>query len=199
MRFLFDLFPILIFFGVYKWAGLYTATGAAMIMVVIQVVAARWWLGRVELLHWVNLGLILVFGGSTLLFRNPLFIQWKPTILQWILAVVFTASQYFGRKPVIQRLLERQITLTDTTHWRHLNRAWVFFFLFTGALNLAVAYHLDENAWVNFKLFGLVGLTFLFVFGQAWYLARHVELPEEGCTVDCASSATSVHNGQPVT
>ena len=126
----------------------------------------------------LTLGLLVVFGGATLLFRDPLFIQWKPTILQWIMAMVFAGSHFIGKKVVIQRLMDTQMTMPGII-WARLNMAWVLFFLFSGGLNLYVAKNFSEDTWVNFKMFGLMGLMFVFIIAQGLLLSEYIK-EEEG-------------------
>ena len=175
MKLIVDLAPVLVFFVVYKWQGVYAATMAAMATAILQALFAWFRVGRLEKMHWVNLGLILVFGGATLLFRNPLFIQWKPTVLYWALCIAFIGSAFIGEKPIAQRMMESQIQLPDQRIWRRLNWAWAVFFFVCGALNLTVAYLFDQDVWVNFKLFGLMGLTLTFILFQAWRLAPYMQ------------------------
>ncbi len=125
----------------------------------------------------LSAALVLVFGGITLAVRDKQFIMWKPTVLDWLLAAVFLASGWrvFGGRPLIQRLMEAtdaQISLTSAS-WRALNLMWVVFFLLMGAANLVVFRIFDEATWVNFKLFGMLGLTFVFIVLQSlWIAAR---------------------------
>ncbi len=211
MKFLFDFFPILLFFIVYRTHDIYAATLVAIIASGLQV---GWqWLRhrRVDRMLFATFLLILVLGGLTIALQDRAFIMWKPTIINWLIAVVFLASHFIGRKPLVQRMMEHAIQATDAV-WRRLNLLWTGFFLFLGVLNLLVANrffraeqtlfslagtsdvdltrcnelftdqlfvlcqqaHTFENDWVNFKLFGLMGLTFAFVIAQAFYLARHV-------------------------
>lgn len=174
MKFLIDFFPILLFFVAYKTSGIYVATGVAMAAALVQ---TGWhWLrhGKAETMHLVTLGLLLVFGGMTLAFQDPVFIKWKPTLVNWLFALAFVLSPLFGGRLLIERMMSHAIKLPDFV-WKHLNLAWAIFFVFLGALNLYVAYHYDEDTWVNFKLFGLMGLTFVFIIGQSFYMARHVK------------------------
>ncbi len=178
MKFLFDFFPLILFFIAFKWQGIFVATAVAIASSVLQVVF--YWLRyrRFETMHLVTLAVITVFGGATLLFKDDTFIKWKPTILNWLFALGFLASQYFGAKNFSQRLLEASISLPPPI-WRRLNVSWVIFFLFLGMINLYVAYHYDTETWVNFKVFGLFFLTALFLVGQMVFLSRHVkEQPE---------------------
>lgn len=173
MKLLVDFFPIVLFFAAYKLADIYVATLAAIVGAVIQV--AYTWIRtrKFETMHLVSLVLILVFGGATWFLRDPTFIKWKPTVLNWLFGLVFLGSQFIGDKPVIQRMLSAQIEL-PTFVWRRLNLAWVTFFLTIGTVNLYVAYSYEESVWVNFKLFGMLGLTVVFVLLQSVYLSRHM-------------------------
>jgi len=173
MKLLVDFFPIVLFFAAYKLADIYVATLAAIVGAVLQV--AYTWLRtrKVETMHLISLVLILVFGGATWFLRDPTFIKWKPTVLNWLFAIVFLGSQFIGRQPVIQRMLSAQIELPAEI-WRRLNLAWTAFFIVIGGINLYVAFHFEESVWVNFKLFGMLGLTVLFVLLQSFYLARHM-------------------------
>lgn len=179
MQLFFDFLPIVLFFIVYKFFGIYAATGAAMAVSLLQVVI-HWMKHRsVSNLQLINLILIGVLGGSTLLLHNELFIKWKPTALYWALGIAFLWSQLFAQKPLIQRLLEKNIILPPSV-WLNLSRTWVVFFGIMGLLNIIVAYSFDTNTWVNFKLFGILGLTILFTILQAIYLAKHIkENPEK--------------------
>lgn len=178
MQFLFDFLPIVAFFIAFKFWGIYAATAIAMGISIVQV-AIHWIRHRqFQTMQLINLAIIVIFGGSTLLMHNELFIKWKPTVLNWVLAIMFGGSQLFTEKPVIQRLLESNITLPKPV-WSTLNIAWCIFFALMGTLNLVVAYNFNTNTWVNFKLFGILGLTFLFAILQSVYLAKHMkEKPE---------------------
>lgn len=203
MKLLFDFFPIILFFVSYYQAkaliahtfigqlinpekpefinATLIATAVAIIASFIQV-GYNWFSQRkLEKMHLFSLALITVLGGITILLGNPAFIQWKPTVLNWLFGLVFLLSQFIGDKTVIERAMGEQIRLPDAV-WKRLNLAWVGFFFLSGAANLYVAfyYHLDRadevrmDTWVNFKLFGLMGLTIAFVILQAIYLARHI-------------------------
>lgn len=180
MKILFDFFPILLFFICYKFYGIYPATAIAMAASLAQVILFRIKYQRYEKLHLISLGLILVLGGATLFFHNPWFIKWKPTGIYWLSALVFLGSEFIGKKPLIQKMMEGNVNLAKKI-WSRLNLAWTVYFILMGALNIYVAYHYDTNAWVNFKLFGGAGFMLLFVFIQAMYLTRHAieEQPAE--------------------
>ena len=173
MKLLVDFFPIVLFFAAYKMADIYVATLAAMVGAVLQV--GYTWLRtrRFETMHLVSLVLIVVFGGATWFLRDPTFIKWKPTVLNWLFAVVFLGSQWIGNAPIIQRMMGSQLVL-PVAIWRRLNLAWTLYFVVIGGVNLYVAFNYEESVWVNFKLFGMLGLTFAFVLLQSFFLAKHM-------------------------
>lgn len=184
MKFLFDLFPIILFFIAFKipddpQQGILLATAVAIVASFIQV--AVYWLRRrrFEKMHLVTLGVILVLGGATLILKDERFIKWKPTVVNWLFAVAFLGSEYIGKKSFVRRMLESNISLPEEI-WPRLNFAWVTFFTSLGFINLYVAFNFAIETWVNFKLFGLMGLTLLFVFGQAMYLARYADQTNQG-------------------
>ncbi|HAT8211979.1 TPA: septation protein A, partial [Legionella pneumophila] len=146
----------------------------AMIASLSQVALYRLKFQHYEKMHLFSLAIIMILGGATLFFQNPWFIKWKPTGIYWLSALVFFSSSYIGSKPLIQKMMETNINLT-TKIWYRLNLAWTLFFIVMGALNLYVAYHYDTDVWVNFKLFGGVGFTLLFVLIQAFYLTKHTD------------------------
>ncbi|MGC8696856.1 MAG: septation protein A [Halothiobacillus sp.] len=178
MKFLYDFFPILLFFVAYKLGGIYVATGVAMVAAVAQI-SYGWFIKKnVENMHWISAGLILVFGGMTLLLHDPLFIMWKPTILNWLFALVFAGSAFMGSKPLVQRMMEHVLNVPHLI-WHRVNWAWVVFFIVSGVANIYVAYHYSQDTWVNFKLFGLMGMTFIFMILQGIYLAKYARTTED--------------------
>jgi len=177
MKFLFDFFPILLFFIAYKLGDIYYATATAIAASFVQVLWSRYKKGYFEKMPLFTLITLVILGGSTLIFRNELFIKWKPTAVYWLLSGGFLLSQFIGqKKPLIQRMAENTIRLRNEI-WNTLNISWVIFFIFLGILNLYIVYHYDTETWVNFKLFGTMGLTLLFIIVQGVYMARH-HLPE---------------------
>jgi intracellular septation protein len=123
----------------------------------------------------ISAALVIVFGGVSLLLNNDLIFKWKPTVLNWAFGLAFLASQFIGEKPLIQRLLQSLATegiALSARDWRTLNQMWVGFFMVSGAANIYVAYNFPENIWVNFKLFGLMGMTLVFVLLQGLWLSR---------------------------
>ena len=188
MKFLYDLFPLLLFFSAFKLYDIYVATAVAIVASFVQV--GGYWLKhrRFETIHLVTLGIIVVFGGLTLWLHDDTFIKWKPTLVYWILAALVLGSQWVGRHTIVKRMLGNQVQLPESM-WRRLNLAWGIFFILLGALNLYVAfyYRLDlepatrQEIWVQFKVFWLLGITVVFVFAQAFFMARHMqhETPRE--------------------
>ena len=177
MKFLFDLFPVILFFIAFKVQGIYVATGVAIAASFAQI-GWLWLRGRkIDAMLWVSLAIIVVFGSATLLLHDEIFIKWKPTVLYWMFACVLSGSALFFRKNLIRTMLGEQIQLPDPA-WAKLNFSWVGFFACMGFLNLYVAFNYPTDTWVNFKLFGGMGLMLAFVIGQGFFLAKYVEQKE---------------------
>jgi len=208
MKQLFDFLPILLFFILYKfyldlpddlilginaWVPLmdltpgqssdaiYLATLTAIVVTLIQVVLAAIIVKKVEKMPLITLALLIFFGGATLALKDPAFIQWKPTAINWLFALVFLGSHVIGKKPLIQRMMGHAITIEEQRVWVQLNLAWIGFFVVSGIANMIVAPEIDpfglqfsEDTWVDFKLFGLMGMTIAFVIAQAFFLARYM-------------------------
>jgi intracellular septation protein len=173
MKLLFDLFPVLIFFVAFKVYGIYAATAAAIGASFAQIGWLWFRKRKIDKMLWVSLGVITVFGGATLLFGNPTFIKWKPTVLYWLFAATLATAALVFRKNLVRSVMESQVSLPEPV-WNRLLASWIGFFAAMGALNLYVAYNYSLDAWVNFKLFGGMGLMFVFVLLQGLMLARHV-------------------------
>ena len=174
MKFLFDTFPVILFFIAWSFYDIFIATAIAIAATVAQV-AWSWVRHRkVDKMLWMTLAIMVVFGGATLVFRDPTFIKVKPTVLYWAFAAVLVGAQALFGKNLIRTMMEKQISVPDAVWWR-LNASWVGFFVAMGILNLYVAYTFSEAIWVKFKLFGGIGLMLLFVLAQALMLARYVE------------------------
>lgn len=174
MKLLFDFLPILLFFVAYKLTDIYVATG---VLIVASLAQVGWlWLRhrRVEKLPLITAGLVLVLGGATLILHDPIFVKWKPTVVNGLFAIAFLGSRFIGEKTLLERMLGGQLELPRPV-WVKLTFAWVVFFCVLGAVNLYVAFTFDENTWVNFKLFGMMGLTLVFVLAQATYMSRHLK------------------------
>lgn len=174
MKFLFDIFPVIVFFVAFKVADIYVATGVAIVATFLQVGYLLARKRKVEPMLWVSLVIIVVFGGATLLLHDENFIKWKPTILYWLFAAVLGGGALFFKRNFIRSLLGEQIQMPDEA-WAKLNWSWALFFAVMGVLNLWVAFNFSTDAWVNFKLFGGIGLMFLFVLGQGFYLSKYVQ------------------------
>jgi intracellular septation protein len=207
VKLLFDFLPIILFFVAFKAADANKAAAAAfatqhfgllvsggvvgpeeapVLLATLVVIAATltqvaWLVARgrkVDLMLWVSLALVVVMGGLTVWLHSETFIKWKPTLLYWVMAAAFVIAWIGWRKNLIRLLLGEQLTLPEPV-WLRLNFAWAGFFALMGALNLWVAYTFSTPAWVNFKLFGIMGLLAVFAVGQGLYLARHVRDEEK--------------------
>jgi intracellular septation protein len=206
MKLLFDLFPIILFFAVFKYAGaqpdaaqafaaqyltflvadgeitakqapILLATAVAILATLGQVL---WLLLRrrhVDTMLWVSLVIIVVFGGATIYFHDEMFIKWKPTVLYWCFALALLGAQLLMRKNLIRSLMGKQMSLPDPV-WDKLNLAWSAFFATMGALNLYIAFNFPLELWVNFKMFGFIALMIAFVIAQTIYLSRYLKEPE---------------------
>jgi len=181
MKILLDFFPILLFFAAFKVAGIYWATGIAIVATIAQIAWLRLRTGKVEPMQWLSLGVIVLFGGATLLAHSETFIKWKPTVLYWLMGTILAAGQLVFRRNFLKSLMGAQLALPEPA-WRTMTWSWTGFFAFMGSLNLWVAYHFDTDTWVSFKLFGGMGLLLVFVLAQGLYLSRYVkdEAPAEG-------------------
>ena len=177
MKLLFELFPVLLFFVAYKIYGIYVATAVMIVTSLLQALYLWRRDGAIPTMHWVTLGLVVFFGGLTLVLQDPTFVKIKPTIVNWLFASAFIIAPFIGGKTLPQRMMEANVVLPQSK-WKNLNRAWILFFIALGALNVAVAFNFSEDAWVNFKLYGLMGLTFVFALAQGFYIARHMRQNE---------------------
>ncbi|TXH71478.1 MAG: septation protein A [Thiothrix sp.] len=200
MKFFFDFFPVLLFFLAYKFFGdmppalitaanqipfvelsqaepkhaILFATLVIILATIVQNLLHYVFYKRFERMHLISLGILLAFGSLTLVLKDSAFIQWKVTVFNWIFALVFIGSAYVGnRKPLVERMMSNAMQVPAPI-WTKVNWMWAAFFVFIGVLNLVVAYNFSEDIWVDFKLFGILGLTLVFVIAQAFYLQRHV-------------------------
>jgi intracellular septation protein len=169
MQLLVDYIPLVVFILAYFYEDIFFAT--AMLMVVMPIVLVlQWFITRkINKIYAASTALVLVLGGATLALRNPTFLYWKPTVLNWLIAIVFLASQWIGEKTIVQRMLANAAEL-GPDQWVRLNQIWVAFFSIVGGINLYVAYNFSEAFWVKFKLFGMLGLTLVFVIIQSVWL-----------------------------
>lgn len=186
MKFLFDFFPILAFFIAFKMtgdseSGIYTATAVLMIASFLQITIYWLMYKRFENMHLITLGVVLLFGGATLLLHDERFIKWKPTVVLWIFAAVALGSQYIGKKNLFQRMIQysdERISAPDTI-WFRLNISLVLFFILLGIANIYIAYNFDRAFWVDFKVFGITVLNLVFMAGAMVYMFRHADIPED--------------------
>ena len=178
MKIFLDFFPIILFFVVFKAYGIFAATAVAIVATVAQIA----WLWRkngfVEPMQWVSLGVIVVFGGATLITQDETFIKWKPTVLYWLMGGSLWVGHWLFKRNLLRQLMSAQLTLPDHA-WRVLLHSWAVFFTGMGFLNLWVAKNYDDDTWVNFKLFGSVGLMLVFVLVQGIYLSRFMQDDKE--------------------
>jgi intracellular septation protein len=206
MKFLFDLFPVILFFVVFKWgegnadaaqsfgqhylsalvsggqvsltqAPILLATAIAIVATFVQIGYLLVRGRKVDTTLWISLVIIGIFGGATIYFHNENFIKWKPTVLYWCFAAVLLFSQMILKKNLIRAMMEKQMSLPDGI-WQRVNLAWVAFFVTMGLLNLYVAFNFSLASWVNFKLFGGTGLMFVFIVAQSLILSKHMKDPQ---------------------
>lgn len=201
MKLLLDFLPIVLFFITFKWAGanpeqaqstltgilgpfaegglpaaqlpILAATVVAIAATVLQIVYQKATGKKVENMQWVGLALIVVFGGATLILQDETFIKWKPSILYWAMGTGFLIAKFFGKNP-IRAMMKGQVEMPDFA-WNTLLYSWVAFFALMGSLNIFVAYSFSTDIWVDFKLFGSLGATIIFIFAQGFYMSRHMK------------------------
>ena len=174
MKFLFDFFPVLLFFVAFKVFDIYVATGVAICATFLQI-GWVWYRGRkIDNMLWVSLGLIVFFGGATLLLHDEMFIKWKPSVLYWLFAVVLVIAELVFHKNLIKAMMGTQMELPEIV-WRKLLMSWCGFFAVMGVLNLYVALNFSTDTWVNFKLFGGMGLMLVFIVVQALMLSKYLD------------------------
>ncbi|GHB20790.1 septation protein A [Salinicola rhizosphaerae] len=174
MKLLFDFLPIALFFAVYHWSGdIIVATVVLIPATLVQLGVVWWRQRRIEKMLLITSIIVILSASATIAFRDPAFIQWKPTVINALFGIAFLFSPLFGGQTLTQRMMGKAVSLPAST-WRRLNLAWVVFFFAMATLNVYVFTQYDEATWVDFKLFGMLGLTLLFVIGQALFLARHL-------------------------
>ena len=177
MKFFTDLLPILAFFIVYKKFDIFYATAAAIIITFLQVLYSYLTSKKVEKVQIINLVVILVFGGMTILFQNETFIKWKPSVLYWVFGTILIFSKIVLKINLIQKFLSKQVML-PTTDWDSLNVHWILFFLLMGFINIYIAYVYSLDTWVNFKLFGSTLLLIIFMIFQGIFIYKKGNIKE---------------------
>mgnify|MGYP000325993641 CR=1 FL=1 len=175
IKILLDFLPIALFFAAFKYFNLMIATQVAIVASLLQLIWLRLSTGKFLKVNLISFLSILILGGATLLLKDDIFIKWKPTAVYWFLATALLFSQIFSKKPLMQHLAESTIQMPDKI-WRQINLSWCIFFAAMGIANLYVVYNFDTNVWVNFKLFGTLGLTIVFITCQSIYMAKHSHL-----------------------
>jgi len=177
MQAVLDFFSVLLFFIAFKFYGMYVATTVGIIASGLQTIIYRILKKEWDKKQIITFCVFTVFGGLTLYFHNPIFVKWKPTIVFWLFAIIILFSQFFMQKPIMQRLLEpaieKQHTLTQHL-WKRINIAWTLFFILLGSINLYIAYHYNNDTWVNFKFYGILSAVFIFSVLQSIYLATYL-------------------------
>ncbi len=197
MKILFDLFPVILFFAVFKLAGsnpdtaqavaayiaypadpqhlpVLLATATAILATLLQILWVRLKHGKVDTMLWISFAIIVVFGGATLLLHDEAFIKFKPTALYWLFAFILLFSNILFKKNLIRSLMEEKMRVPDHI-WSGLNLSWIGFFIGLGILNLYVAWNFATDTWVNFKLFGATGIMFVFIILQTVIISKHIE------------------------
>ena len=178
MKLFLDFFPIVLFFVAFKLWGIYAATGVAIAATIVQIAWLKYSHGKVEPMQWLSLGIIVLFGGATILAHDETFIKWKPTVLYWLMGGALFIGQLVFRRNLLKTLMGAQMSLPESA-WRVMNWSWIAFFAVMGVVNLWVAFNFDTDTWVNFKLFGGLGLMVAFVLAQALYLSRFMKTEAE--------------------
>ena len=199
MKFLFDFFPVLLFFIIFKShddqvEGMVAATAALIAATIIQI--SYNWLRhkKIEKMHIITLVLVVVFGGATIYFKEAQFLIWKVTLANWLFAIVFYGSHFIGNKtPIVRRMMQANISMPDAA-WHNLSISWILFFFITGVINLFVAHFYDFDTWVDFKLFGILGLTFIFVIIQAIFLSKHISEESTDTTAENTDKTQTENN-----
>ena len=176
MQLLADYFPLLLFFIAFKWQGIYVATAVAMIASVAQIAWFKW-KGKLSAIHWMSFAIIAVFGGATLWLKDDVFIRWKPSVLYGLFGAILVVGKLAFRRDLIGALL-KDITLPPAV-WSRVTWSWAAFLFSMAALNWYVAFHFPLETWVNFKVWGGIGLFLAFALAQGLMLARHIEEPKE--------------------
>ena len=178
MKLLFDFLPVALFFITYKLhddpqEGIFAATIVIIVATSLQVLFTWLRYRRVERMHLITLALVIVLGGITVILKDAIYLKWKPTVVNWLFASGFLVSQFIGNKTLVERMMGKHLQLPSPV-WVRLNLAWVGFFVTLGLVNLYVVYNYDTDTWVNFKLFGLLGLTLAFLLLQGLFLIRYM-------------------------
>lgn len=188
MKLLFDFFPLLLMFATFKMFGIYVATAVAIVATIAQVIYLKVRGKKVEPMMWIGLGIIVVAGGATIIFKNEMFIKIKPTVLFVVMAIAIAVAQFgFGKNP-ISVIFNHQIQAPPLV-WKKLALAWIVFLMLVAVLNLYFAYYQSTDTWFLFKTFGDMGLFLVFIVAQIIWLYPYMpqEQPEDGDTPAAAA------------
>ncbi len=177
MRVLVDWIPIIVFFLAFKFTDIYIATGSAILTTILMMGLMKFSGRKIEKIQWISLSLIVIFGGATIILQDEQFIKLKPSLLYAVFCLGLLIPQFFGRV-LIKSLMEKHLTLPEMV-WLKLNTVWAIFFGFLSILNYWVANNFSTDFWVEFKLFGMLGLTVVFTLFQAIWLSKYKELENE--------------------
>ncbi|MFC0225844.1 septation protein A [Serratia aquatilis] len=169
-----DFLPLIVFFAFYKLYDIYVASGALIAATALALIFTWLKYRKVEKMTLITFAMVVIFGTLTLVFHNDLFIKWKVTVIYVLFSLALLISQLVLKKPLIQRMLGKELTLPDKV-WGNLNIAWAIFFLACGLANIYVAFWLPQDVWVNFKVFGLTALTLVFTLISGIYIYRHMQ------------------------
>lgn len=186
MAFFYDLLPVLLFFIAFKFYGIYAATVVGIVSTLLQVLLTRFWKKIWDKKQLITFLVFVIFGGMTLYFHNPIFVKWKPTVIFWLFAVLMLGSQCVLKKPLMQRIVEgvsegnliNQSAMPSQV-WRNLNIFWSIFFVVLGGVNLYIAYQFSNDAWVNFKFYGITSAVLIVSIFQAVYMNRYLNIDTE--------------------
>ena len=189
MKLLFDFFPVILFFAAFKAFDIYVATAVAIVATMAQVGYLKLAGKKVEPMMWAGLGIIVVAGGATIIFKNEMFIKWKPTVLFAAMAVAIGVSQFWFRKNPIAFIFNHAIKAPDPV-WRKLSVSWIVFLLLIALANLWFAYYTSTDTWVLFKTFGDMGLFFIFIIAQIFWLMPYLPDDDEKPAMAAAADET---------
>ena len=174
MQIFYEILPVFLFFLAFKFYDIYVATMVGIVATMLQVIATRFITGKWDRKQIITMLIFLIFGSMTLYFHNPIFVKWKPTIVFWIFSIVILFTQLFTHKPLMQRMMEGALenVVIPSKVWLKINSMWAAFFIILGSINLYIAYSFSNDAWVNFKFYGISAALFLVSILQALYLVR---------------------------
>lgn len=178
MQLLYEILPVFLFFLAFKFYGIYVATIVGIVATLIQSVLTRMVTSKWDRKQLITLGVFAFFGGLTLYFHDPIFVKWKPTIIFWIFSIILLGSQIFTKRPLIQRMMVNAMVenyAIPQSVWSRINLVWALFFVLLGSVNLYIAYYYSNDAWVNFKFYGISSALIVFSVLQAIYLARFMQ------------------------